>query len=111
MLLLLLLLLLLLFLLLLLLFDINEESLSQKKNWNGVRLEEEGKTSKFVDAGSKNWIEREGNWQHEMGWQERMVKKIKTLGTEIVKTLIFCKKINHYLIVSYETEIRLFATT
>jgi hypothetical protein len=45
---------------------INEERLSQKI-WNGVRLEEEeeveeeGKTSKFVDAESNNWKEREGN--------------------------------------------------
>ena len=50
---------------------------------NGVHLEEEkGMTLKFVDAGSNNRNEREGNIQHGMSRQRRMGKKfkIKTLG-------------------------------
>ena len=43
---------------------INEAKQSQKKLWNGVRLEEEEehrKSSKFVDAGSNKQNEGEGN--------------------------------------------------
>ena len=39
-------------------------------------------TSKFVDAGSNNRNEIDGNYQHGMDCQRRMEKKNKTLGTE-----------------------------
>ena len=45
--------------------------------------ENERKTSKFVDAGSNNRNEKEGNYQHGMGRQRRMKEEEKkTLHTE-----------------------------
>ena len=70
-------------------------------NWYGhvQRMEEErlpwktkkGKTSKFVDA-DYNRNEGEGNQQLGVGWQRRVEKENKTLGTKI------CENINNLYI-------------
>ena len=55
-------------------------------------LEEERKTSKFLEAGSNNWNEKEENL-HGMDRQGRMEKKIKTSGT-IISENTYTKYIN-----------------
>ena len=72
----------------------NEERLPRKiLEWCPVwkkKKNKKEKTSKFVDAGSNNWNETKGNYQHEMYRQGRMEQENKTLGIErqeIVYTL------------------------
>ena len=49
-----------------------------------------GKTLKFVNAGSNNWNEREGNYQHGLNRQRRILKKIKFYAQNDAKALILC---------------------
>ena len=50
-------------------------------------MKKKRKTSRFMDAGSNNGNEREGNQQHGMDRQGRMKKENKTLGTERCKNI------------------------
>ena len=44
-------------------------------------------TSKFADAGSNNWNERNRNEQHGVYRQGRVEKENKTLGAEICENI------------------------
>ena len=61
---------------------------------------------KFVDEGSDNWNEREGNQQHEIGRQARMEEENKTLGTKSYENIdTLHKSISIYFIISNKVEL------
>ena len=54
------------------------ENVGMMYNWKMKKRN----TSKFVDAGSNIWNEKEGNKQHGMDREERIEKENKSSGTE-----------------------------
>ena len=54
---------------------VNEERDYLKENWFGMVSAlkvKKGKTSKFLDSGSKNWYKREKNLKHGMDREGKM---------------------------------------
>ena len=65
-----------------------------------ARKKNKGKTSKFVDAGSNNWNERERNYERGRNRHGGMEKENKTLGTEICENIdTLCINIFYIIIV------------
>ena len=73
----------------------NKKKTPWKKKWNVTFWKKKGKTSKFVHAGSNNWMREKGNIS--MEWRKKIDSRFQLMLQLRLPVLIF-SRMGHFLI-------------